>query len=70
MITVKTSKERKAARIKQREEQRKAMFKMFQELSKTHNVTDAVIITANKFNVSTQLIYTVRREMNHKEDDV
>lgn len=70
MITVKTSKERKDARIKQRAALRKSMYDKFCELSKTHNVTDAVIITANHFNVSTQLIYTVRREMNNKEDDV
>ena len=64
MVTVKTAKERIKKKKEEQAKRDKIIFSRFNELRKNYSVTDAVVITANEFNLSLVTVYNIRKRQS------
>lgn len=61
MVNVRTSKERLEKKKEEQMKKDKIILSRFNEHCKKYSISDAVVITANEFNLSPVTIYNIRK---------
>lgn len=61
MVNVKTAKERQERKLEERINRDKEIMARFNENRKIYSLSDAVIVTANEFNLSVPTLYNIRK---------
>jgi hypothetical protein len=64
MVQFKTSKERCEKRIEERKKKDEKVLAKFKENCKTYSISDAMVITADEFNISVVTLYNIRKRNN------
>lgn len=61
MVNVRTSKERLEKKLEEKSKRDRAILSRFNDNCKKYSISDAVVVTANEFNLSTMTIYNIRK---------
>lgn len=61
MVNVRTSKERLEKKMEEKLKRDKVILSRFNDNCKKYSISDAVVVTANEFNLSTMTIYNIRK---------